>query len=144
MVWEVSLTDQAQSFIDGLDQDDKRAVVAVIRLLREQGPQLGRPYADVLSTSRHSNMKELRAHRNGQEFRMLFAFDTRRNAILLTGGDKLAHPGGPDAFYRRFIPEADDLFDEHLRNIGAKRAEAKAVKKAAGKARAKGKRGKKQ
>lgn len=131
MVWQVSLTSQAQSFIDGLDQDDKRAVLGTIRLLHERGPQLGRPYADVLSTSRHSNLKELRIRRNDKEFRVLFAFDSNRKAILLTGGDKLAYPGGPDAFYRRFIPEADDLLDAHLVEIGCgERAKGKkAVKK---------------
>jgi hypothetical protein len=138
MVWEVSLTSQAQSFIDGLDDDDKRAVLGTIRLLQDRGPQLGRPYADVLSTSRHSNLKELRVHRSGKEFRILFAFDSNRKAILLTGGDKLAHPGGQDAFYRRFIPEADDLLDAHLAQLQNERSESKAVKKSVAK-RTKGK-----
>lgn len=122
MTWEISLTRQAQAFLDGLDEDDKSAVVGTIEVLRDFGPNLGRPYADVLTSSKHSNMKELRVHRAGKEFRVLFAFDRKRKGILLTGGDKLAFPGGPDAFYRRFIPEADDLFDEHLKKIAADEA----------------------
>jgi hypothetical protein len=55
-------------------------------------------------------MKELRTQNQGRPLRTLFAFDPRRCAILLVGGDKT----GGDRFYDRMVPVADRLYDEHL------------------------------
>ena len=66
-----------------------------------------------LAGSRHANMKELRTQHRGRPLRTLFAFDSRRCAILLIGGDKT----GDKRFYERMIPIADQLFDEHLQAI---------------------------
>lgn len=81
-------------------------------LLREFGPNLGRPTVDTLKGSKHANMKELRFGWEGQVWRLAFAFDPHRQAILLVGGDK----GGADQkrFYKRLIAIADERFDEHL------------------------------
>ena len=75
---------------------------------------LGRPYADTVNGSRHPNMKELRTQHRGHPLRTLFAFDPRRCAILLIGGDKT----GDAQFYERMIPLADRLYDEHLASLG--------------------------
>jgi hypothetical protein len=84
-----------------------------VRLLEKHGPTLPRPHADVIAQSRHPNMKELRGKVERKQLRVLFAFDPRRAAILLIGGDKTGDPGS----YNRYVPIADDLFDQHLREL---------------------------
>ena len=87
-------------------------ILALARLLQQFGPQLGRPRADTLSGSRHANMKELRFSAADGEWRVAFAFDTKRKAILLVAGDKSG--GSEKRFYRELIRKADDRFDAHL------------------------------
>ncbi|MDQ2873891.1 MAG: type II toxin-antitoxin system RelE/ParE family toxin [Actinomycetota bacterium] len=100
-----------------LEQADAEALLAAIRVLRDQGPALGRPLADTVEASRHPNMKELRPGSTGRtEVRVLFAFDRKRKAILLAGGDKSADWTG---WYTRNIPVADDRFDEHQAALAA-------------------------
>ena len=82
-------------------------------LLRERGPTLGRPHVDVITTSRYPNMKELRTQHDGCPYRTLFAFDPRRVAILLIGGDKT----GNERWYDEFVPRADQIFAVHLKQI---------------------------
>ena len=86
------------------------------RVLQEFGPQLGRPRVDTLNGSRHANMKELRFSAAGGEWRVAFAFDPRRKAILLVAGDKSG--GSEKRFYRELIRKADERFDTHLARIG--------------------------
>ncbi len=86
------------------------------RVLQEFGPQLGRPRVDTLNGSRHANMKELRFSAAGGEWRVAFAFDPRRKAILLVAGDKSG--GSEKRFYRELIRKADERFDAHLARIG--------------------------
>lgn len=74
---------------------------------------MSRPHADRIETSRHSNMKELQGKVGERYLRVLFAFDPRRTALLLIGGDKTDDP----KWYDKFVPIADDLFDQHLRQI---------------------------
>jgi len=81
-----------------------------IDLLESRGPDLGRPVVDRISGSRHHNMKELRASEDGA-LRVLFAFDPRRQAILLLGGDK---SGQWAEWYEWSILAADDLYDDYL------------------------------
>ena len=76
-----------------------------------------RPHSDTIVSSRHSNMKELRGKVDERQLRVLYAFDPRRTAILLIGGDKTGDP----KWYERFVPIADDLFDRHLKDIGKRR-----------------------
>jgi hypothetical protein len=84
-----------------------------VYLLEQRGPYLGRPYVDTVKGSRHANMKELRSQAGGEPLRTFFAFDPRRCAILLIGGDKTGKP----RFYRRMIPMADELYDEYVREL---------------------------
>jgi len=79
------------------------------------GPTLGRPRVDTLKGSRHANMKELRFDADHGAWRVAFAFDTERRAILLVAGDKSG--GSQDRFYRQRIRTADRRFDEHLKNL---------------------------
>lgn len=112
MAWDVYFTAVAEEWILALDKDDYTAMLAAIELLEERGPALGRPAVDRIEGSRHHNMKELRSF--GGYLRALFAFDPKRRAIVLLGGDKR---GDWTGWYERNIPIADELYDEHLRNL---------------------------
>lgn len=112
MSWEVEASEQFEGWYLALAESEQLAINAVMDLLEERGPALGRPYADTLSRSRHANMKELRPPEGN--IRILFAFDPRRTAILLVGGDKTNEWA---AWYERTIPVADRLYDEHLDDL---------------------------
>lgn len=112
MAWEVEVTDQFAEWFLQLKVPDRRAIAAAIDVLEERGPALGRPLVDTIRSSRHANMKELRPQVGN--IRILFAFDPRRMAILLLGGDK-THQW--NAWYARMIPLADRLYDEHLATL---------------------------
>ena len=71
----------------------------------------------MITSSRHANMKELRGKVEDHHLRVLYAFDPRRTALLLLGGDKTGDPN----WYEKFVPMADDLFDQHLRQLERKR-----------------------
>jgi hypothetical protein len=111
--WDVEFTDEFEAWWTTLSEDEQDAIDASVQLIETIGPQLGRPHADTLEGSRHANMKELRTQCQGRPLRTLFAFDPRRAAILLIGGDKT----GDGRFYERMIPEADRLYDEHLAEL---------------------------
>ena len=90
-------------------------ILTMTRLLRQFGPQLGRPQVDTLNGSRHANMKELRFSAAGGAWRVAFAFDPVRRAMLLVAGDKSG--GGERRFYRALIAKADERFDRHLARL---------------------------
>lgn len=117
MVWTVLLHDDFDGEFVQLDEDLQDELLAHAQLLAEFGPQLGRPSVDGLKGSRHANMKELRFDWDGGVWRVAFAFDPKRQAILLVGGDK----GGVDQrrFYKRLIAVADERFDRHLAEVAA-------------------------
>jgi hypothetical protein len=110
-MWEVLYTDEFGAWFETLNEDQQDAVIARVELLEAEGPALGRPTVDTIASSRYPNMKELRVSKGGA-IRILFAFDPRRQAVLLIGGDKT---GQWHAWYEEAIPVADDLFDEYLR-----------------------------
>lgn len=112
-MWEVEFTDQFEQWWRQLSQDQQEAVDERVMLLAERGPALKRPIVGTVSTSRHHNMKELRVSRAGA-LRVLFAFDPRRHAILLLGGDKSGHWS---RWYARAVPEADRLYDAHIAEL---------------------------
>ena len=109
-VWEVEVTDEFVGWWRELSTDQQESVADRVDLLAERGPDLGRPVVDRVQTSRHHNMKELRAAKDGA-LRVLFMFDPRRQAILLVGGDK---SGQWNQWYEWAVPLADDLYDEYL------------------------------
>jgi hypothetical protein len=84
--WDVEIADEFQPEFDALDQDVRTEVLALARVLQQFGPQLGRPRVDTLKGSRHANMKELRFSARDGEWRVAFAFDPRRKAVLTRGG----------------------------------------------------------
>jgi hypothetical protein len=110
VAWEVVFTDEFGQWWTGLDVDQQEALTDRIDLLAERGPDLGRPVVDRIARARHHNMTELRASEGGA-LRVLFAFDPRRQAVLLIGGDK---SGEWNDWYQWAIPAADDLYDMYL------------------------------
>lgn len=96
-----------------LGDRDANRIAASFDELERRGPALGRPFVDSVKGSRHHNMKELRSI--GGHLRALFAFDPRRRAVVLLGGDK---SGDWQGWYRRTIPLADKIYDRHLRSRG--------------------------
>jgi hypothetical protein len=113
--WEIELTPQAERWYTGLGSRDAERVAAALDQLERRGPELGRPFVDSIKGSRHHNMKELRSV--GGNLRALFAFDPRRHAVVLLGGDKTNDWKG---WYARSIPRADRLYTQHLRDIGGR------------------------
>jgi hypothetical protein len=89
----------------------RREIYSSVGLLRVLGPQLGRPKVDTLKGSKHSNMKELRFQADNGAWRVAFAFDMKRRAILLVGGDKSGI--SKERFYRNLIDVADRRFNQH-------------------------------
>ncbi len=108
--WEVEYTGEFGAWQNSLTEDGQVDVDATIRILRQRGPALRRPHSGVIVSSRHPNMKELIVQHTGKPCRVLYAFDPRRSAILLVGGDKT----GDDRWYEKSVPAADRLYDEHL------------------------------
>jgi hypothetical protein len=110
VVWEVEVTDELEAWWDELTVDQQESLTDRVGLLAERGPDLGRPVVDRITSSRHHNMKELRASKGGA-LRVFFMFDPRRQVILLLGGDK---SGEWDGWYESAVPVADDLYDKYL------------------------------
>ena len=112
MKWVVAFFDAFEAEFDAYPEAVQDAILARAQLLEREGPQLGRPYADTLVGSRHANMKELRCTADDGVWRVAFAFDPDRKAVLLVAGDKAGV--NERRFYRRLIARADERFDRHL------------------------------
>lgn len=112
MAWKTRLTKQVFDWVNGLDEVMADRYEAARQELEERGPGLGRPWADTLKKSRHKNMKELRLV--GSNARIIFAFDPKREAILLIAGDKTNQW---TEWYRENIPIADRIYDEHIEGM---------------------------
>ena len=113
MSWEVEYTDEFGSWWENLTEDEQESVAAYVRLLEERGSNLPFPYSSGIERSRHSHMRELRIQHRGEPYRVLYAFDPRRTALLLIGGNKT----GDDRWYETNVPRADQLYDEHLNQL---------------------------
>lgn len=112
---EVEYTDEFEDWWRELSENEQDSVAVKVQLLEQLGPQLPFPHSSGIQGSRHSHMRELRIQHQGDPYRVLYAFDPRRVAILLIGGCKT----GDDRWYESLVPIADDLYDEHLREIKA-------------------------
>jgi hypothetical protein len=113
--WQVEFTNEFGAWWETISSKAQAAVDAYITMLEERGPTLSHPYSSKVVGSRHAHMRELRVQHAGRPIRIFYAFDPRRVAILLIGGDKT----GDDRFYERMIPTADRLYDEHLEELKA-------------------------
>jgi len=111
MRWATERTREFNEWWETLTESEKRKVSVSIEELKDVGPNAGRPLVDTVKGSRYLNMKELRPTRT---IRVFFAFDPRRMAVLLIGGDKA---GKTKRFYRQTIARADKIYGAHLRRI---------------------------
>lgn len=117
--WTVLIGDEFEPEFFALPKDVQDETLVMTRLLQQFGPQLGRPRVDTLKDSRHANMKEMRFDAADGVWRVAFAFDPRRRAILLVAGDKSG--GSEKRFYRELIRKADQRFDAHLSRVKKER-----------------------
>ncbi len=117
--WAVEMPDELALEFDALHEDVQTEILALLLVLEEFGPQLGRPRFDALKDTRHANMKELRFSGADGEWRVALAFDPKRRAILLVAGDKSG--GSEKRFYCELIRKADDRFDAHLAGLKKER-----------------------
>lgn len=115
MSWMVEIGKEFELEFLTLHEDVQTETLALARLLQQFGPQLGRPRVDTLTGFCHANMKELRFSACDGEWRVAFAFDPKRKAILLMASDKSG--GSEKRFYRELIRKADDRFDAHLTRL---------------------------
>ena len=108
-MWNVYATEEYLTWFSALSEYDKEEINFKVRLLEEFGPNLARPHADTLEDDKIKNLKELRIKTNIHIFRIAYYFDIKRNAILLTGGDKK----GKDQklFYKKLIKNAKELIE---------------------------------
>jgi hypothetical protein len=113
MEWDVEYTDEFGVWWAGLSEAEQESLAASVQLLEERGPALGFPHSSGIRSSKHDHMRELRTQHDGRPLRTLYAFDPRRSAILLIGGDKT----GDDRWYDVNVPMADRLYDEHMKQL---------------------------
>lgn len=112
MNWKISFEDDFETEFDELNELVQDECFAHLKFLEKFGPELGRPQVDTLKGSKHSNMKEIRFNADNGVWRLAFAFDPKRKAILLVCGDKSG--GSEKRFYKELIKRADARFDKHL------------------------------
>jgi hypothetical protein len=113
MACEVEYTDEFGAWWETLEESQQEDVEATVAELERRVTSLPYPYSSKVTSSKYSHMRELRIQSSGQPLRIFYAFDPRRVAILLIGGNKK----GDDLFYERMVPMADELYRIHLENI---------------------------
>lgn len=113
ITYTVNASDEFTAWWTCLDEELHDSIAAYIGLLEQYGSQLGRPYADTLRGSTIANLKELRVQHQGKPYRILYAFDPQRAALLLIGGNK----EGDKRWYKKAIPQAELIFKRHLKEL---------------------------
>jgi hypothetical protein len=113
MTWNVVVTDEFRAWWETLTDAERDSARPVIDLLEIVGPRIRYPYSSDVRGSQHGQMRELRIQHRGRPYRVLYAFDPMRSAVVLVGGDKT----GSKRWYEQMIPVADTLFDRHLRDL---------------------------
>jgi hypothetical protein len=113
MEWTIIYHEGFRRWLESLSEDIQDSVLFSVALLEGEGPLLTRPHVDTLRGSRYPNMKELRVQHRGSPLRVLFAFDWKRQAILLLGGDKTAD----SRWYKKNVPIAETRYQEHLEQL---------------------------
>jgi hypothetical protein len=119
--WKVAFHEEFLPEFRAYSDPVRRQAYSLIEMLTVFGPGLGRPHVDTLKGSKHPNMKELRFHADDGAWRIVFAFDVKRQAILLVGGDKSGV--SQSKFYRNLIKIAERRFERHQRELAVKKGE---------------------
>lgn len=114
-MWAVEIAPEFDPELAALDAEVRIELLAEAKVIQQFGPQAKRPRVDTLNGSKHANMKELRFDAGGGVWRVAFAFDPKRRAIVLVAGDKSGVKQG--RFYRELITKADARFDAHLARL---------------------------
>jgi len=110
MSWVVEYSDEFGEWWESLAEGEQESVAVSVGLLELKGPNLPFPYSSGVTRSRYGHMRELRVQNAGEPYRVLYAFDPRRTAILLIGGNKK----GNDRWYEEFVPIADKIYHKHM------------------------------
>jgi hypothetical protein len=113
MEWTIIFHLAFKNWLDEQEEDIQDSILVGLGLLKQEGPLLGRPYVDTLKGSRYPNLKELRVQHSGEPWRILFAFDPVRRAIVLVGGNKT----GDKRWYEKNMLIAEQRFTEHLETL---------------------------
>jgi hypothetical protein len=121
--WNIESTTPFAAWLEAQDEDVRVAILAHLKALEAEGPQLGRPYCDTLKGTKAAKLKELRVQVGGDPYRVLFAFDLERAAVLLVGGNK----AGDKRWYDTNIPIAEKLFAAWEAQIRKRRTAAQAA-----------------
>lgn len=108
-VVEVAATDEFAAWYDALDVAEKRVVTHIVDMLEDRGLALGHPHTSAIRGSRHA-LRELRPKKGRSPLRIFYAFDPKRQAIVLIGGNK----AGDNAFYDRMVPWAEVIWEQYL------------------------------
>jgi len=117
MAYIIDHTEDFEKWWHELNEAEQTDVAAIIEVLEEKGPLLGFPYSSGIEQSKYTHMRELRIQHKGKPYRVLYAFDPRRVALLLIGGNKT----GDKRWYDRFVPIADKLYHEHIAGLKERR-----------------------
>jgi hypothetical protein len=112
-MWEVEYTDEFEEWWLTLNEKEQAAIDSGVSLIMEFGPSLKFPHSSEIKQSRYGNMRELRRQSEGKPLRVFYAFDPRRTAILLIGGNKTEN----DRFYDSMVPKVDKIYDNHLKEL---------------------------
>ena len=112
-MWDIEYTDEFEYWWSGLNEAEQTDIVASVGLLEVLGVNLRHPHSSGINGSKHPHMRELRVQHQGRPYRILYAFDPLRSAILLIGGDKT----GNNRWYIEHVPIADRLYDEHITTL---------------------------
>lgn len=121
MNWRVEFAEEFEPEFQSFHRDVQTAIMRTLPALEQHGPELGRPHVDTLKGSRHPNMKELRFRAPSGQWRLAFAFDPARQAILLVAGNKSGL--SPQRFYRSLVRTADARFTRHLHQLSSETRE---------------------
>ncbi len=113
MTWKIEYTDEFETWWQQLGSTKLESVAVSIQLLEARGSTLPFPYSSAVMASHYRHMRELRIQHKGSPIRVIYAFDPRRVAILLIGGNKK----GNKRWYKNFVPLADRLYAKHLASL---------------------------
>lgn len=116
MPYEVEVSDEFRNWYEPLSEAEQISIERVVLMLMEAGPALGFPHSSGIRGSKFNYMRELRIQHEGRPYRVLYAFDPTRSALLILGGDKT----GDDRWYEKMIPRADIIFAAHLKTLKKK------------------------